>query len=66
MTNERSALDMIEAMQIMLTEDAESVRDKADDISGPGTAYYVGYIAHCTTFSERLEKIKQNLKEANK
>ena len=63
MANERSALDMIEAMLIMLDEDADSVRSQANDISGPGTAYYQGYMAHCVTFSEKLKKIKENIKE---
>ncbi len=59
MANERSALDMIEAMQIMLSEDAESVRSQANDISGPGAAYYEGYIAHCRDFSAKLQKIAE-------
>ena len=63
MANERSALDMIEAMQIMLSEDADSVRSQANDISRPGAAYYEGYIAHCLSFSARLQKIKENIKE---
>lgn len=63
MKDERSALDMIEAIQIMLSEDAESVRSQANDISGQGAAYYEGYIAHCLAFSARLQKIKENLKE---
>jgi hypothetical protein len=50
-------------MQIMLSEDAESVRSQANDISGPGAAYYEGYIAHCLAFSARLQKIKENIKE---
>ena len=61
--NEGSALDMIEVIQIMLSNDANSVRSQANGISGPGSAYYEGYIAHCLAFSARLEKIKENMKE---
>jgi len=63
MANERSIIDMIETMQQMLSADADSVRAQANDISGPGAAYYEGYIAHCLAFSAKLQKIKENIKE---
>ena len=56
-------LDMIEALQQMLSADADSVRSQTNDISGSGAAYYEGYIAHCLSFSARLEKIKENMKD---